>query len=98
MTTDSASYVFCLVQGRRPPSLRGAPGGVPGSGRPRLIPIHTDMWAVVADAPLERFSGEQLRSDLQDIEAVSRHALAHASVIEFFFRRSPVIPLKLLTL
>jgi hypothetical protein len=56
------------------------------------------MWAVVADAPLDRFSEEQLQKDLQDLEAVSRHALAHASIVEFFFRRSPVIPLKLFTL
>jgi hypothetical protein len=56
------------------------------------------MWAVVADAPLSRFSEEELHKDLHDLEAVSRHALAHAAVIEFFFRRSPVIPLKLFTL
>ena len=29
---------------------------------------------------------------------VSRHAVAHASVVEFFFRKSTVIPLKLFTL
>ena len=56
------------------------------------------MWAVVADAPLDRFSGEVLQEELQDVEAISRHALAHASVIEFFFQRAPVIPLKLFTL
>ena len=39
-----------------------------------------------------------LQQELQDVEAISRHALAHASVIEFFFRRAPVIPLKLFTL
>jgi hypothetical protein len=53
---------------------------------------------VVADAPLERFSSERLQQDLQDLEAVSRHALAHAAVVEFFFRTAPVIPLKLFTL
>jgi hypothetical protein len=56
------------------------------------------MWAVVADAPLDRFSGEVLQAEFQDVEAISRHALAHASVIEFFFQRAPVIPLKLFTL
>jgi hypothetical protein len=53
---------------------------------------------VVADAPLERFAGEQLRDELRDVESISRHALAHASVVEFFFRRATVIPLKLFTL
>lgn len=95
---ETAAYVFCLVQSGRPPSLRGVPPGVPGAGPPRLISIDRDIWAVVADAPLERFSSEQLQSDFQDVETISRHALAHAAVIEFFFRRAPVIPLKLFTL
>lgn len=93
-----ATYVFCLVQSERAPSLRGAPESVPGAGAPRVIPVGHGVWAVVADAPLDRFSGEQLQKDLQDLETVSRHALAHASVVEFFFRRSTVIPLKLFTL
>lgn len=97
-TRDAATYVFCLVQSGKAPSLRGVPGSVPGAGAPRLIPIDHGVWAVVADAPLERFSGERLEDDLQDVEAISRHAVAHASVIEFFFRRAPVIPLKLFTL
>src|SRR5947207_2443915 len=71
---------------------------MPGGGPARTLLIDRGIWAIVADAPLERFSGERLQDELQDIEAVSRHALAHASVIEFFFRRSPVIPLKLFTL
>jgi hypothetical protein len=56
------------------------------------------MWAVAADAPLERFAGDELQEEMQDVEAISRHALAHAAVVEFFFRRAPVIPLKLFTL
>jgi gas vesicle protein GvpL/GvpF len=94
----AATYVFCLVQSARPPSLRGVPDSVPGAGAPRLLPIDRGLWAVVADAPLDRFSSERLQDDLQDLEAVSRHALAHASVVEFFFRNAPVIPLQLFTL
>jgi hypothetical protein len=86
------------VQSARPPSLRGVPDSVPGAGAPRLLPVDSGLWAVVADAPLDRFSSERLQDDLQDLEAVSRHALAHASVVEFFFRKSPVIPLQLFTL
>ena len=71
---------------------------MPGAGAPRLIAVDRDVWAVVADAPLERFGGEQLRDELRDVESISRHALAHASVVEFFFRRATVIPLKLFTL
>lgn len=71
---------------------------MPGAGPPRVLPVDRGIWAIVADAPLDRFSGEQFQADLQDIEAVSRHALAHASMVEFFFQRVPVIPLKLFTL
>lgn len=98
MTTPDATYVFCLVESPRPPSMRGVPDSVPGAGAPRLIPIDKGIWAVVADAPLNRFGAQPLQDDLQDVEAISRHALAHASVIEFFFRQAPVIPLKLFTL
>jgi Gas vesicle synthesis protein GvpL/GvpF len=90
--------VYCLVQSAKAPSTRGVPGSVPGAGAPRILRIDRDIWAVVADAPLERFTGEGLQEELQDVEGISRHALAHASVIEFFFRRAPVIPLKLFTL
>jgi hypothetical protein len=68
--SQPATYVFCLVQSARAPSLRGVPESIPGAGAPRVIPVDRGMWAVVADAPLGRF----------------------------FFRRSPVIPLKLFTL
>ncbi|RPI51517.1 MAG: hypothetical protein EHM55_18720 [Acidobacteria bacterium] len=97
-STTTATYVFCLVQSGRAPSLRSVPASLPGAGAPRLIPVDRDIWAVVADAPLERFEGEELQRELQDVEAISRHALAHASVVEFFFRHAPVIPLKLFTL
>jgi hypothetical protein len=90
--------VFCLVQSDRAPSVRGVPRGVPGAGPPRALAVDRGLWAIVADAPLDRFSGDQLRQELQDLEAVSRHALAHASIVEFFFQRGPVIPLKLFTL
>ena len=90
--------MYCLIQSAKPASTRGAPDSVPGAGAPRLLHIDSDVWAVVADAPLERFSGDALQEELQDIEAISRHAIAHASVIEFFFQRTPVIPLKLFTL
>ena len=96
--SDSATYVYCLVQSARTPSVKGAPEGIPAGGPPRVLPVDRGIWAIVADAPLERFSGEPFQQELQDIEAVSRYALAHAGMIEFFFQRAPVIPLKLFTL
>jgi hypothetical protein len=78
--------------------MRGVPASVPGASAPRFLAIDRNVWAVVADAPLDRFAAEVLQQELQDVEAISRHALAHAAVIEFFFRRAAVIPLKLFTL
>jgi len=63
-----------------------------------VLAIDRGLWAVVADAPLERFGEGPLEAELRDVEAVSRHALAHATVIEFFFRQAAVIPLQLFTL
>ena len=86
------------MQSARAPSVRGVPGSVPGAGAPRILAIDRDIWAVAAAAPLQRFSSEALQEEMQDVEGISRHAVAHAAVIEFFFRRAPVIPLKLFTL
>ena len=94
----NATYVYCLVKSRKTPSVRGVPAGIPGAGPPRLLPIDRSVWAVVSDAPLERFTGDRLQQEMQDVEAISRHAVAHDAVIEFFFRRAQVIPLKLFTL
>lgn len=97
-TETPATYVFCVVQSPRRPSLAGIVESIPGAGAPRVLAIDRDLWAIVADAPLERFSSDRLEQEMQDLEAVSRHALAHASVIESVFRKAPVIPLKLFTL
>jgi len=93
-----ATYLFCLVQAPSAPSLRGVPPGLPGAGRVRLLALGDRLWAAVADAPLDRFSGPAIEEELSDLEALSRIALAHATVIEFFFERFPVVPLKLLTM
>jgi hypothetical protein len=93
-----ATYLYCLVQSERAPSVKGAPESVPGAGPVRALAIDRGVWAIAADAPLDRFSPDALHEQLRDIEAISRHALAHAAVIEFFFRKFVVIPLKMFTL
>lgn len=103
-TSGAASYVFCVVQAARAPSLQGVPSSLPGAGPVRLLPIDRGsstpigLWAVVCDAPLSNFSADRIEGHLQDLEQISKFALAHASVIEYFFRRAPVVPLKLFTL
>ena len=62
-----ATYVYCLVQSTRVPSVKGAPAGIPGGGSPRALPVSRGIWAIVADAPLERFTGEQLQQELAKV-------------------------------
>jgi hypothetical protein len=71
---------------------------LPNGGRARALAIERGIWAIVADAPEEHFSQQRLEAELQDVEAITQHALAHASLVEYFFRRAPVIPLKLFTM
>ncbi len=95
---DTATYVFCVIHSPAEPSVKGAPRAADGTGPVRLIRLGGDLWAAAADAPLDRFSAERLEQELRDLEAISRHALGHASVVEFFFRQAAVVPLRLFAL
>ena len=55
---STATYVYCLVQSPRQPSLKGAPAGLPGASKPRAIDAGKGLWLVAADAPLDRYREE----------------------------------------
>ncbi|HEV8586792.1 MAG TPA: GvpL/GvpF family gas vesicle protein [Methylomirabilota bacterium] len=93
-----ATYVYCLVQGKRAPLLARAPRGLPGAGRVRALDAGDDLWLLVADAPLARYGSGPLESRLRDLEWVAACATAHEAVVEFAARGATVLPLKLLTL
>ena len=95
---QSASYVFCLVESVRPPSLSGIPPTLPSGGEPRILPVDRNIWLVTADVPLREYSKEAIERCLRNLDCVSARALAHEATVTFFFRRQPVIPLKLFTL
>lgn len=95
---QSASYVFCLVESVRPPSLSGLPRTLPLGGEPRVLPVDRNIWLVTADVPLREYSKEAIERCFQNFDCVSARALAHEATVAFFFRRRPVIPLKLFTL
>jgi hypothetical protein len=80
------------------PDFRAAPAGLPGAGRPRALPAGGGLWVVVADAPLSRYGEAALARLVRDLDAVSRCAVAHSAVIAHCARRSPALPLRLLTL
>jgi Gas vesicle synthesis protein GvpL/GvpF len=95
---QSASYVFCLVESVRSPSLSGIPPTLPSGGERRILPVDRHIWLVTADVPLREYSKEAIERCLRNLDCVSTRALAHEATVAFFFRRRPVIPLKLFTL
>jgi hypothetical protein len=56
------------------------------------------QWLVVADASSAAFSVPELDAKLNDLEWVSRAAVAHEAVVESFMTSSAVLPMKLFTL
>lgn len=92
------AYVFCVVEAAEPPKVGRSLASMPGAGRPRVLPVARSIWIVVADAPLQAFSEQAVRRCLEDVDCVARCALGHEAVVDWFFRRWPVVPLKLFTI
>jgi hypothetical protein len=97
-TRATATYVYCLVQADRRPSLAGVPRGLPGTGPVRAIEAEDGVWLVVADAPLDAYGTEPIERGLRDLEWVALRGAAHARVVEYFARRLTTLPMKLFTL
>jgi hypothetical protein len=93
------TYVYCLVADRKRPSVAKRPKGLPGLSRVRFLEVdQRAMWAVVADAPADRYSEQAINAGLSDLEWVSRAAVAHEAVVESFLGAGAVLPMKLFTL
>jgi gas vesicle protein GvpL/GvpF len=95
---NTATYLYCLVRSPREPSLRGAPAGLPGAGKPRAIDAGRGLWLVAADAPLARYGEKPIEQGLQDLAWVSSVAVPHEAVVEHLARNGTVVPMKLFTL
>ena len=92
----SASYVYALVAGAKP-RLGKAPT-LPGAGKPRLLDAGQRLHALVATVPLELYDEAAIERGLQDLEWVSRCAVGHERVLEYFSKATALVPLKLFTL
>jgi hypothetical protein len=97
-TRDVATYVYCLVEADRQPSLSGAPRGLPGTGPLRVLSSDEDLWLVVSDAPLAAYGSEPVERGLRDLQWVALRGAAHARVVEHFARRGTTLPMRLFTL
>ena len=95
---STATYLYCLVRAPKAPALRGAPAGLPGTGKPRALDAGKDLWLVAADAPLDRYGEEPIEQGLQDLAWVSSCAVPHEAVVEHFSKVGTVLPMKLFTL
>jgi hypothetical protein len=93
-----ATYLYCVVASKTRPSLRRPPAGLPGTAPPRLLDAGGGLWAVVADAPLDRYGSEPIERGLSDLDWVSTCAVGHEAVVEHVARHGTTIPLKLFTL
>jgi hypothetical protein len=90
----SATYLYCLVQGKRPPLPKK---GLEGAGKIRVLDAG-GIALVVADAPLDRYGEEAIARGLKDMGWVSSRAAEHEAVVEHYARAATVIPMKLFTL
>jgi len=96
---STATYLYCLVHSPREPSLRDAPAGLPGAGRPRAIDAGGGLWLVAADAPLEQYGEKPIERGLKDLAWVSSVAVPHEAIVEHLAKNgTAVVPMKLFTL
>ena len=99
MPAGSASYVYCIVSSRQPPSTTHTPPGPPGTREVRALEVRPHRYALISDAPLDQFGERPLATRLSDIDWVSRAAVAHEAVIASLMPQSDaVVPMKLFTL
>jgi len=95
---STATYLYCLLQSPRQPSLRAMPPGLPGAGKPRAIDAGRGLWLVASDAPLDRYGEKPIERGLQDLAWVSSVAVPHEAVVEHLAKNGTVVPMKLFTL
>jgi hypothetical protein len=96
----TATYLYCLVQSARKPSVARLPRGLPGAAPVTPAQVEDRLWVVHAEVPLDQYGPGSLDASLKDLDWVSRIALAHEAVVEHFaaLPGATVIPMKLFTM
>jgi gas vesicle protein GvpL/GvpF len=75
-----------------------APAGLPKASRVRLLEVERGLYLAVADVPLREYGEDAINHKLGDLNWVSRAAIAHETVVEFFSGATAVLPMKLFTI
>ena len=96
----TATYIYCLVQSARKPSMARVPRGLPGATPAVPEELGPRLWVVHSDVPLDQYGPGPLEASLKDLDWVSRIAVAHEAVVEHFtaLPGATVIPMKLFTM
>jgi hypothetical protein len=93
-----ATYVYCVIAAEGRPRVPRVPRGLPGTGPVRILDVDAGLYAVVADAPLDKYGEAAITKGLTDLNWVSRAAVAHEAVVEAFTSQTAVLPMKLFTI
>jgi hypothetical protein len=92
---DSARYAYAVTRGLDP-SLTDADHGLRGA--PLEVVSASGLDAVVADVPLEEFSADALRRNLEDLGWLEEVARGHDEVVRRVSGLGPTAPLRLATI
>ena len=96
----TATYLYCVVDAPKAPSLAGVPRGLPQASPPAVRAAGRSLWLVTADVPLATYGEDALESALRDLEWVAEVAVAHENVVEHFTGQKglTVVPAQLFTM
>jgi hypothetical protein len=72
--------------------------GVPASRDLRALDAGDGLWLIASTVPAAEYDEAALARGLQDLEWVSRHALAHEAVVERFLSARGIVPMQLFRL
>jgi hypothetical protein len=71
---------------------------MPGGGAVRAIKADGDLWLIVSSVPEREYGEAALKKGLQNLDWVSRRAVAHEAVVEHFLTAPAMLPMQLFTL
>jgi hypothetical protein len=92
------TYLYCLVRGSRRPVLRRVTRALPAAGPVRALDAGSGLWLIASDVREREYSEAAIAKGLQNLEWVSRRAVAHEAVIEQFLSAPAVLPMTLFTI
>lgn len=93
--SESALYVYCIGESRTlaPLLQEKLPAAIEDEGRLELVE-ESGLAAVTSRVPLKDYDEEALQAHLADATWMALRAMRHERVVDFFARRTSIIPLR----